>query len=59
MADHRKTPTRLTDAFEALALIGGGLALAFTVWLFIAAPTFLAGIPSDLDHRHPVQVAAR
>ncbi|GBQ21662.1 hypothetical protein AA12717_0963 [Gluconacetobacter sacchari DSM 12717] len=59
MADHRKTPTRLTDTFEAIALIGGGIAIALTAWLIVAAPAFLAGIPSDLDHRHPVQVAAR
>jgi len=59
MTDHRKTPTRLTDTFEAIALIGGSIAIALTAWLMLAAPAFLAGIPSDLDHRHPVQVAAR
>lgn len=59
MADHRKIPTRLTDTFEAIALIAGGVVIALTAWLIIAAPAFLAGIPSDLDHRHPLQVAAR
>ncbi|MFT9091315.1 MAG: hypothetical protein ABF479_09995 [Gluconacetobacter sp.] len=59
MADHRKPPTRLTDTFEAIALIGSGVAIALTAWLMLAAPAFLAGIPSDLDHRRPAQMAAR
>ena len=59
MADHRKTPTRLSDTFEAIALIGSAVTIAFTAWFMLAAPGFLAGISAELDHRHPGQGAAR